>query len=80
MPFEVQVVSLPPREPPGQSPSDVSGSPVLADHRITPDGRVVVTLYAWPIQLWTDEPLEQQVHDVVTEQLADALGLDPDDL
>jgi hypothetical protein len=53
---------------------------VLADHRITPDGRVVVTLYAWPIQLWTDEPLEQQVHDVVTEQLADALGLDPDDL
>lgn len=56
---------------------------LLSSHRTDASGNITVTLYAWPLLTAAPadaEPTDQLVHRHLVEQLADALGVHPDDL
>ena len=82
--FEVIVTPLPTGEQIDASePSDVAEGALLAQHRRTTDGVVVITLFARPLLLWTDgtgASLPRLVRQAMAEQLALAVGLDAKDL
>jgi hypothetical protein len=59
--------------------------PALGVHSTDADGLITITLYAWPLlsvsqDITHDGGGESVVHHAVTELLAEALGVHPDDL
>lgn len=73
---DVEVADAPPVDPD-------TAEPPLAGHRLGPDGReATVVVYRRPVLLRAPErpALVDLVRDLVAEQLAEALGLDPADL
>jgi hypothetical protein len=82
--FAVTVAELPPRELVEQChPSEVADGALLARHRRTADGALLITLFARPLLLWTDgtgTSLPRLVRQAMAEQLALAVGVQAGDL
>jgi hypothetical protein len=82
--FEVIVAPVPTSDQIDQTGlADVSDGALLARHRRTPGGPVVITLFARPLLLWADgtgASLPRLVQQAMAEQLAAAVGREAHDL
>lgn len=82
--FDVTVEPVPPRDRIDQSePSDVAEGTLLAGHWTTPEGTIIITLFARPLLLWADgtgTSLPRLVRQAIAEQLAIAVGVPAQDL
>ena len=82
--FTVTVTDLPTRALVEQcQPSAVADGALLAQYRRGQDGDVLITLFARPLLLWTDNTgtsLPRLVRQAVAEQLAMAVGVQAGDL
>ena len=82
--FQVVTADLPNRRQiEGCSPSAVTDGALLASHVRAADGTVTVTLYSRPLRLWSDGTgvsLTRLVRQTLAEQVAAAVGRQPEDL
>lgn len=82
--FDVTVEPVPPGDRIDQNePSDIADGALLAVHRTTSEGTIIITLFARPLLLWTEGTgmsLPRLVRQAIAEQLAIAVGVTAQDL